>query len=111
MKRYPYTPGTLVKINTSTTATSDGFATARAAPHGAILVTEFIDLESFPSCKDYHGKEVLCVNGEPATILAFLGRPYRIMERAGREYDVYEILVNDSVCQVFSVNLEALLEY
>ena len=106
----PYSPGTLVKINTSTTATSDGFTTARAGPHEAILVTEFIDLETFPSCKDYHGKEVLCRHGEPATILAFLGRPFRITQRGGWEYDVYEILVNENVCQVFSINLNALVE-
>jgi hypothetical protein len=109
MKRKPYDPGTLVKINTLTTATSDGFSTARAALQNTILVTEFIDLESFPSCKDYHGKEVQCRHGEPATILAFLGRPYRITSPVGWEYDVYEILVNENVCQIFSVNLNPLM--
>jgi len=100
-----YNPGALCKIISQPTFTSHGFATARAGDRGTIIFTEHINLESFPSCNDFFGKEVICRSDQTATILAFLGRPYHISLAAGRGYDVYEVLVNKSVCQIFAHNL------
>jgi hypothetical protein len=108
--REPYEPGTLVKINTIRTFTIDGFTTARPAPDQCIWVTERIDLESYPSWKDFLGKEVLCQPHQTATIVSFLGRPFQIQVSAGWEYDVYEVLVNKAVCQMFAVNLDRLTD-
>ena len=106
--REPYEPGTLVKINTVRTSTVDGFATARSAPDQCIWVSESIDLESYPSWKDFLGEEVLCQSHQTATVVSFLGRPFQIKESAGWEYDVYEVLVSETICQMFAVNLASL---
>lgn len=106
--REPYEPGTLVQINTVRTSTVDGFATARSAPDQCIWVSESIDLESYPSWKDFLGKEVLCRPHQTATVVSSLGRPFQIKESAGWEYDIYEVLVNEMICQMFAVNLASL---
>lgn len=98
-----------MRINTLQTATQDGMCTARAAPHNCIRVSETIDLETYPSCKDFLGEEVICASGQTATIVSYLGRPWRIKNtKQFSEYDIYEILVNDTLCQIFSVNLESI---
>ena len=104
-----YNPGVLCKISSQPTFTSHGFATARAGDHDTIVFSEHISLESFPSCSDYFGREVVCRADQTATVLAFLGRPYRISFTAGWEYDVYEVLVDKSICQIFARNLVELM--
>jgi len=104
-----YAPGMLVEINGSTTATSDGFATARAAADGGIIVTEEVDLRTFPSWDDFHGKDVFCRDSQTGTVISFLGRPDQIIDsHTGWEYDVYEVFVNKAICQIFAINLRAI---
>jgi len=101
-----YEPGTLVKINTLKTSSTDGFSIARAVPDDCITVPEIIDLETFPSHNDFHGKQILCYPEQAATVMSFLGRPLKISKsERWQEYDVYEILVNKSICQIFAANL------
>ncbi len=95
-----------MRINTLQTATKEGMCTTRAAPDNCIVVTETIDLESYPSCRDFLGKEVVCSSGQTATIVSYLGRPWRIRNTKNFcEYDIYEVLVNNTICNIFSVNL------
>jgi len=90
-----YKSGTLVEINTLRSSTAEGFGTARAAIDGSIVVTEFIDLETFPSWNDYHGEEIICWPNQTGTIISFLGRPSSINRSSEWwEYDVYEVLIN-----------------
>ena len=101
-----YRAGQLVRINTLRTATSDGMCTARAAPDNCIIVSENIDLESYPSYHDFSGKHIKCEEGQMATIVSYLGRPWKIRKsRRFSDYDVYEVLVNDTICHIFAVNL------
>ena len=74
-----------------------------------IIVSETIDLETFPSYDDFSGKEVISEGGQTATIVSYLGRPSRIkMTQSFSEYDIYEVLINDVICNIFSVNLVAI---
>jgi len=102
-----HTAGTLVEIDGSTTATSCGFATARAAKDGGIIVTETVDLRTFPSWDDFHGKEIFCHDAQMGTIISFVGRPDNIVDtQIGWEYDVYEVFVNKTICHIFAINLK-----
>ena len=104
-----YEIGALVQIDSLRTSSTDGFSIARAVANGCITVFETIDLETFPSHNDFHGEEILCHPRQAATVMSFLGRPVKIStsERC-QEYDVYEVLVNKSICQIFAANLVSL---
>ena len=98
--------GELIKINTLRTATEDGMCTARAAPGNCIIVTERVDMESYPSCQDFLGKSIECEAGQFGTIVSYLGRPWKIRKSEQfSDYDVYGVLINETVCHIFSVNL------
>jgi hypothetical protein len=85
---------------------SDGFKMA-GGKYSATSLFEFIDLATYPSFNDFLGKETYVDNGSTATVIKYIGRPLRISrDPAWFEYDVYEILVNGNVCQVFKQNLE-----
>ena len=104
MRRYKV--GELIKINTLRTATEEGMCTARAAPNNCIIVTETVDMESYPSCQDFLGKKIECASGQLGTIVSYSGRPWKIRKSAQfSDYDVYGVLINGTVCDIFSVNL------
>ena len=104
-----YESGALVKINALRTSSTDGFALARAAPDGCIIVYEIIDLETYPSHSDFRGDQTVCQPNQAATVMSFLGRPWRINTTdTFQEYDVYEVLVNKSICHMFAANLLSL---
>jgi len=102
-----YNTGELVKINTLRTATDDGMCTAKALPDNCIIIAEKIDLKTYPSCHDFSGKGITCEEGQTGTVVTYLGRPWKIKKSPQFcDYDIYEVLVNDTVCQIFSVNLK-----
>ena len=85
----------------------DGFSTSGSWIDGHIELYEFIDLETFPSLDDFHGKAIVIPDSSPATIIEHLGRPSQISrDPTWFKYDVYKILVNGHVCQVFRQNID-----
>ena len=100
--------GQLVKIKVGKVNwTKDGFATVGSKASGAAYLYEFIDLVTYPSTNDFLGKETLVEDGTVATILKYVGRPEKISrDPSWFKYDVYEVLVNGIVCQVFKQNLK-----
>tara|TARA_R110001583_G_scaffold67630_2_gene193321 strand:+ start:669 stop:1007 length:339 start_codon:yes stop_codon:yes gene_type:complete len=98
--------GQLVKIKLGAVNwTSDGFATIGGSNNKASLF-EFIDLATYPSFNDFLGSSYSVDNKSVATILKYVGRPFKISkDPAWFEYDVYEILINGNICQSFKQNL------
>ncbi len=104
-----YELGALVKINALRTSSTDGFTLAQAAPDGCIIVYEIIDLETYPSHNDFRGAQIVCQPNQAATVMSFLGRPMKInITDKFQEYDVYEVLINKSICHMFAANLLSL---
>jgi hypothetical protein len=98
-------PGRLVRILTDRTFTDDGLTTAYSHKAG-IKLYEKIDLSSYPSCRDFFGEVTNVSPDDLATVIKFVGRPRQIS--AGDKwypYDVYEILIDGKVCQVFRNNI------
>ena len=71
-------------------------------------VYETIDLDTFPSWRDFRGKFSILKQGDICTVLKRIGRPYSIVGGDKWEaYDIYEILTPASeVRQVFRHNLK-----
>ena len=67
-----------------------------------------IDLESFPSFKDFKGQKSDVNDGTVAIILNKVGRPLKInTDKKWEYYDVYEIMLEGSVKrQIFRNNIE-----
>lgn len=86
--------------------TPDGFGTGRLTDDGRFCIFERIELHNYPSCRDFIGKTTYVREGEFATISSYVGRPWKI--RPGDEFDyynVYEILVQGAIRQIFQFNL------
>ncbi len=100
-----FVPGELVEIRTSTCHTDDGLRTTWAAGKG-IKISERINLHNYPSFQDFEGKDVICEEGQVATIVRLVGRPSSITFQAQNwPYDVYEILIEGQTAQLFANNL------
>lgn len=102
-----FKPGELVAfvIEPGLQFTKDGFTTV-CTSGSTLFVPERIDLESYPSCNDFKGKltEVKC--GDMAVILKHVGRPFQInKDPEWFQYDVYQLYINKTICQVFQHNL------
>ena len=70
--------GQLVKIKLGAVNwTSDGFATIGGSNNKASLF-EFIDLATYPSFNDFLGSSYSVDNKSVATILKYVGRPFKI---------------------------------
>jgi len=106
-----YDKGQLVRILVcARECTEEGFALYGVDPgrdHSLAIFYESIDLFSYPSCNDFSGKQTVVRHGDLATVLSFKGRPFQIHYSSRWDcYDVYEVLINGNVCQVFKHNLE-----
>lgn len=106
-----YTKGQLVRILVCAKEyTEEGFALfgiGSGKNHLEGILYEKIDLLSYPSCNDFFGKQTVVRHGDLATVLSFKGRPFQFHTTSRWDcYDVYEILINGNVCQVFRYNLE-----
>jgi hypothetical protein len=98
-------PGRLVRILTDRTFTSDGLTTAYSHEDG-IKLYEKIDLSSYPSCRDFFGEVTNASPDDAATVIRCMGRPRQISASdKWSPYDVYEILIDGKVCQVFRHNI------
>ena len=108
-----FLPGQVVRIKTrGLRYTSDGFSTGGGASCAEdLLLFEMIDLTTFPSFNDFFGKTTVVSHGDLVTIIAYTGRPQQISgDTPWFKYDIYEILVDNQVRQVFSQNIETVIE-
>jgi len=83
------------------------FATVLGHSNSHARICEFINLESYPSWNDFAGEESIICEGDIASVIRFVGRPFRINhEKTWDLFDVYEILFKGSKRQVFRCNLQ-----
>lgn len=106
-----YKVGQLVKlIIRNRTYTDDGLQTVGTygiPDMSCGILYSSIDVRTYPSCSDFHGDSLIVRDGEIATIVSYVGRPFDIKSTTLWEhYDVYEILISGCVRSVFSYNLE-----
>ena len=102
--------GTLVKFNIKNRKQSlDGFAMGGILflKSDEMTVYNKIDLELFPSCRDFKGKSCKVKHGDVGIILKKIGRPNKISSKSRWEmFDIYEILIGESFKgQMFKYNL------
>ena len=98
----------IVKIKLSGLCyTEDGFATVSSSiDKKGIKVYEFIDLVTYPSCNDFHGDTTYVEEGQLAVIIRYIGRPNQVSkDPVWFKYDVYDVLVNGDIRQMFRQNL------
>ena len=98
----------IIKIADGLTVSEDGFSMGGLHNNkDKMIVYEKIDLDNFPSFKDFKGKKTVIRHDEIVLILRFVGRPISInRDPDWFKYDVYEILTkNGSKCQMFKQNL------
>jgi len=93
------------------THSDDGFAVVGRNDGGdGSTVFRKIDLSSYPSCGDFKGDSSIVNEGDVALIMGYIGRPCRIsIGPKWLNYDVYEILIQGMVRQVFRRNLYEIL--
>tara|TARA_Y100000310_G_C20221064_1_gene595783 strand:- start:46 stop:390 length:345 start_codon:yes stop_codon:yes gene_type:complete len=103
--------GTLVKITVDGVEDHDvGWAIGGMHPTG-MGIYEQISIHSYPSCDDFFGKETIVFTGNVATIIKYIGRPCRINPNPEFfKYDIYEILINGDIRQIFRFNIEKIKE-
>ena len=108
-----FSPGRIVRIKTrGLRYTSDGFSTGgcTTGPDDLVLF-EMIDLTTFPSFNDFFGETTVVSHGDLVTIITYIGRPSQISgDTPWFKYDIYEVLVDNQVRQIFSQNIEAVIE-
>ena len=104
-----FSPGEIVKISVKgLTYTPDGFATGGHRGEGELLVFEEIDIFSFPSFRDFLGKSSIVRDNDVVTIIRYIGRPHQISkDTPWFKYDIYEILVDGQIRQIFSQNISS----
>ena len=99
-------PGQLVSITFNSTLLKDvefSTAPARSDHH---LFFERIRLSSWPGWNDFFGRTTKVIEGDSAIIVQKLGRPDGISgQPRWALYDVYEIMIDNSLYQAFRCNL------
>jgi len=89
--------------------TEEGFSVTSSCESHQLILFEEIDLRSYPGWNDFHGKILVVEDGFVATVLRHMGRPLQISSGdKWSAYDVYEILIDNHVYQIFGFNLEVL---
>ena len=102
-------PGSIVRVNIKGKRVSvDGFAMGGYGLHDDIMIIyEKINIESFPSFRDFYGRSIELKDGCKAMIISKIGRPWKIREGNDIDcYDIYEIMISSSIYQIFKNNLE-----
>jgi len=88
--------------------TGSGYATGGAGrSDDEMTIFQTIDIESYPSCKDFKGKTTLIKHGNYGLILKKIGRPWKIKQDPEySDFDIYEVLTAKfTVRQVFKCNI------
>ena len=100
--------GDLVKLKIFRKSfTNDGFSTLGYHPnpmYGALY--EYINIQTYPSSRDFLGRSVAVKHNQEAMILKYVGRPLTLQNPAYSDYDIYEVLVDGYTCYVFNYNIE-----
>ena len=86
----------------------EGFTTISFHPGSSCgVLYEYINIASYPSSRDFLGRQVSVKEGQEVVILDYVGRPWSFIETSTWElYDVYEVLADGYICHIFSYNLE-----
>ena len=100
--------GDLVRVKIyNRSFTEDGFSTISAHPNPMYgTLHEYINIQTYPSSRDFLGENVAVRHDQEAVIVKFIGKPFSLMTASDDTYNVYEILVNGYTCHVFGHNLE-----
>ena len=100
--------GQIVKISLNGLSySSEGFLTlSHDILKKKMRVYQFIDLVTYPSCNDFHGETSAVEQGQLAVVMDYVGRPCQVKrDPVWFKYDVYEVLINGNVRQMFRQNL------
>ena len=100
-------PGTLCAVRLDGLIfTPDGFSTIKGEKRKRARAFETIDLFSFPSFNDFKGKNIVVREGDLVLVMKKIGRPQSIIkDPKWFQYDVYEVMIENSVVQMFKQNL------
>tara|TARA_B100000214_G_C23937960_1_gene614125 strand:- start:1026 stop:1361 length:336 start_codon:yes stop_codon:yes gene_type:complete len=101
-------PGTIccVKLD-GLIFTSEGFAMIEGEKRKMARAYEKIDLLTFPSFNDFKGRHVIVSDGDLVMVVRKIGRPASIQnDPKWFQYDVYEVMIENSVVQMFKQNLK-----
>ena len=72
-----------------------------------ITLCKKINLENFPSFKDFEGHKTVVKHDQLCIVINKIGRPFKIVKKEKwSKYDIYEILVNGQKFQIFKFNLD-----
>jgi len=100
-------PGTLCSVKLDGLVfTPEGFSTIKGEKIKKARAYEKIDLLSFPSFNDFKGKYITVCEGDLVLVVKKIGRPRSIItDPKWFQYDVYEVMIENSVVQMFKQNL------
>ena len=103
-----FKPGDLVRIVVKGLKISeDGFSMGGdVQDEKSIKIYKNINLRRYPSCNDFWGVSTQVSEEDQAIIIRHVGRPDNISrDPVWFKYDVYEILINGNVFQIFAQNI------
>ena len=99
-------PGQLVTITLDKTLLADVEFATTGKKAGTHVFFESIRLSTWPGWNDFFGYAVPVNDGDVAVIMQKVGRPDQIHPHPRWAlYDVYELLIDNKVCQAFRCNL------
>ena len=99
-----FLPGQIITINPECNIYSadDFVLVSRDLNNSNFSISEFIDLNTFPSTNDYHGSSYIIDKETTALILKVIGKPHRIQRKSRTNcYMVYSILIEGKKWQCF----------
>ena len=80
---------------------------AASEKEDTMVIFEEINIHTYPSTNDFNGYCINVKEGDVAIILRHVGRPERVKrDPAWFKYDIYEIFVRGTRCQVFRQNIK-----
>ena len=107
-----FEPGDIVQFDIiNKKITKDGLAMGGQIgdQNDCFMIYQKIDLEEFPSYKDFQGQKTLIKHGNYALVIKKIGRPDNINQSLDvwSMYDIYEVFTTKlSKRQVFAYNLK-----
>jgi hypothetical protein len=104
--REKFKAGTIITIRVKgLTFSTDGFL-MHESEDNKLKIFQKIDLETFPSFGDFSGKHIFVSENQKGMILEYVGRPSKINTDPNFfKYDVYSVLIDGFIGQIFSQNL------